>query len=162
MDEESRPTCPRCGEQSAVSQMREAFAAQMDLVRRKASEAQPPPPSPPPGLTTSDASGADNEFMIVSAVMDTIFEMFKSALDVTVVQPAAGWWRSKGQEQARERRAKAIEGFQQILDRHPELYYCLRDDVVFTLGGRTCISSSEAGRLLLWGEEIRLMTKLNA
>jgi hypothetical protein len=160
MEAERRPTCPRCGEYSAVGQLREAFAAQMDLIRERASEAQPPPGSPPPGLTTGSETGADNEFMMVSAVMDTMFEIFKSALDVAVVQPAAGWWRSKGQQQSRKRRTQAIEVFQRTLDRHPELYYCRRDDVVFIAGQRTCISSGEAGRLLLRGEEMRLMTKL--
>jgi hypothetical protein len=127
-----------------------------------AAEAPPPPsPSPASHIDTGASSGmTDDAYMAVGAAVDTILEVFRSVIEAAVVRPAAGWWETKGRQRMVEKRTQALAGLQQTLERHPDLYYCARDDVVFSSQGKRAITSREAGRLLMRNDESRLMEAL--
>jgi ketosteroid isomerase-like protein len=164
VDENERPLCPRCGARDRVQQLAAAFAAQVERTRQMAAEAHPPPASPPPASPT-DATGTgttDEAYMAIGAAVDVVLEVFRSAIEAAVVRPAAGWWETKGQQRMVEKRTQALAGLQETLQRHPELYHCARDDVVFSSHGKRAIPSREAGRLLMRNDENRLRKALGS
>ncbi len=93
--------------------------------------------------------------------MAPLIEIFKSAVDVAVVRPAGASWQTKGAAREREKREQALRAMEVVLDRNPELYYCGGDDLVVLRGGSRAISSGEAGRLLMRGDDARLLAVLS-
>lgn len=158
---EDRPACPKCGDGKTTRPLGEAFAAQVELIRQAAST---PPPTPPAESVSPAGSGmnASPEQLIVGAVMQILLEVGKAAVETAVVRPAAGWWRSKGQAMMLERREAMIRTLQSALDRHPELYVCAKDDVVFVPGGRHTVPTRRAVELLFKDEDVRLMSMLGS
>ena len=92
--------------------------------------------------------------------MQVLFELGGAALEAAVIRPASDWWREKGQAMVRERRARLMNALQESLDRHPELYLCARDDVVFVPGGTRTVATRKAVDLLFKREDGRLISML--
>ena len=158
---EDRPACPKCGESKATLPLGEAFGAQLELIRQ-ASSTQPATPAAEPVSPAGSGMNASPEQLVVGAVMQILFEVGKAAVETAVVRPAAGWWQSKGQAMMRERRERMISTLQSALDRHPELYVCATDDVVFVPGGRHTVPTRKAVELLFKDEDGRLMSMLGS
>ncbi len=79
-------------------------------------------------------------------------------------------WRRTVVKPFKERAVPAIERFQDArvqsfvaaLDRHPELWCCQRDQIVFVVGGTRVVPLNDAGRMLLRGDDAALMKLLAA
>lgn len=103
---------------------------------------------------------AGPEQLVVGAVMQILLEAGKAAVEAAVVRPAADWWQSKGQAMMRERRERMIGTLQAAVDRHPELYVCAKDDLVFVRGSSHTVPTRKAAELLFKDEDGRLMSML--
>lgn len=153
------PSCPKCGEATSVRNLRDAFAAQVALIQQ--AMATPPPEVAEPEPThAGSGTNADPAQLLVGAVMELLLQAGKATVDAAVVRPASAWWQTKGQTAVRERREKLVRSLQESLDRHPELYVCAKDDVVFLPGARSTVPTRRAVELLFKGDDARLMAML--
>lgn len=154
------PVCPKCGEATSVRNLRDAFAAQMALIQQAL--ATPPPNVADPEPThAGSGTNADPAQLLVGAVMAVLLQAGKAAVDTAVVRPATTWWQTKGQAAAQKRRETLMRSLQESLDRHPELYVCAKDDVVFLPGARSTVPSRKAVELLFKGDDARLISMLS-
>ena len=133
----------------------------MELVRQAQSSPQAPPPTEPTPSPAGTGTGASGEQLLVGFVTQLLLELGKEAIDAAVVRPAADWWATKGAAMMRERRERLLTSLQEGLDRHPELYLCTQDNVVFLPGSARTFPVNKAVELLLKHDDARLVSALS-
>ncbi|HEV2373763.1 MAG TPA: hypothetical protein VGS19_16530 [Streptosporangiaceae bacterium] len=156
MAEQSPASCPVCG--GASQQFASVFAelmAQREQARQageQARAAQPPPQRPT--LAGSGHGPVSGEEMLLRAAVDIAGEVLHQA-----AKPLA---RRAGQavSAAQARGAAAMETARAVVDRHPEIYCCQRDEIVFAGGNGGRVPVGVAMRFLIRGDEAALVTAL--
>jgi len=158
---EFAPACPKCGQHAAVRELKELVTAQME--RRKELMQQPLPPQAPEPSVTASGSGtnASGEQLLVGLVTELLIRAGGEVIRAAVLKPAANWWQTKGEAAMRERRETMTRALSEGVGRHPELYLCANDNLVFVAGGTRTLSARKAFELLFAGDDIGLMSRLN-
>ena len=161
MDQPPRPACPRCGEVEGVRPLREALTGGRDLTegsRQRALLAAQQYRAQPARPGTSDVIGESGGGPPPASWL---------LLDLAAAAAGAMWRRTVARK-LREQVVPAVNGrievgFQGLvtaLGRHPDLWICQREHVVFRIGGRRTVPVSEAVRMLIRNDEATLMTLL--
>lgn len=133
----------------------------MEFVRRARSQPQPPAAADADPSPAGTGTGASGEQLLVGFVTQLLFELGKEAIEAAVVRPAADWWTTKGTALMRERRERILKSLQDGLDRHPDLYLCGKDNVVFLPGSTRTLPLNKAVELLLRHDDDRLVSALS-
>lgn len=105
---------------------------------------------------------ANPDQLLVGAVMQVLFEIGKAAVDAAVAHPASEWWQAKVAPAMRERRERVFKALIDVIDRHPELLYCTRDDAVFLPGSIRTLPAKKAVEALMKRDDARLISLLNS
>lgn len=156
----SSSVCPKCGDPSP--QLREAVAAQLERIQQAGSEPAPAASGESSNIPGGGGTHVGGEQLMVGLVTQLLLDLGGAALDAAVVRPASEWWKSTGQAKARERRVRMMHALNEGLDRHSELYLCVRDKLVFFPGGAQTVPVNEAVRLLFKHDDAGLMSRLSS
>ena len=161
MDQPPRSSCPRCGDVEAVRQLREALAGGRDLTdgsRQRALAAaqqyRARPAGPGPGEASGESGGGPPpvSWLLMDFAAEAAGEIWRRTV--------ARKFKEQVVPAVNGRIAAGFQGLVTALDRHPDLWCCQREAVVFLAGGHRTVPMSEAVRMLIGNDEAALMTLL--
>ena len=160
MTEQARLRCPRCGNTDSTVNLR-AWRAEMDARIAEAREAHArqaaKPVTRPPAAGGSASAGVDPPLVAAEEVL------------VGIAGLGLAWaWRKMIWDPFKKRAGPAMARYQEeaqrnfssALDRHPELWLCPRDEVVFRASGGNTVPARDAMRWLREGDDVKLMAAL--
>jgi hypothetical protein len=158
MAEQAPAPCPRCGDAAGTQPLRAVFAGMRER-RDEAGEAasrrhvKPAPPRHPPTAGEGGGTGPyPAEWIVFDAAAAAVGEVWRR----TVSKP----FKERVAPEISRHQDAGMQRFFAALDRHPELWCCQRDQVVFLAGGRRTVPLDDAGRMLIRGDDVALMALL--
>jgi hypothetical protein len=161
MGEPALPSCPDCGGAEAVLPLRDALTGGRDLSEesrqqalRAAQQYRARPSKPPPAETSGESGDGPppTSWVLMDLAAGAVGEIWR--------RTAAKKFRERVVPAVSGRMEAGLQGLVAALDRHPDLWCCQREHVVFLAGGRRTAPMADAVKMLIRNEDATLMALL--
>ena len=161
MSQSVPPPCPRCGRNDSVVQAAALMAAmqQMFSARHPAPRAAPSTSSYAGDSLSAEArqEAAEGELILMGCAA-----IWRYAIWRPFLRPILRRRLAEADQALQEAPSQQFDSLERIVERHPDVWVCERDQVVFRAGSRQTVPAVEALGLLQAGDEATLMSRLGA